>query len=208
MASAQHYCPDQANRNCKSASPILVLVMLLTALLGGCASYPSSIAVTDPDALPTLATLLSDPASHKGETVVFGGQIISVSNDDNRTVLEILQQPLWDSGRPQNNRDASQGRFRAELDHFVDPEIYKKGRMVSIRGEFNGLITGKIGNHTYDFANIKANGIELWSEEPDTEVVVIGVQQWGPAPFFHPRPRPVGGGSVNLVVPLQKPAKP
>ncbi len=182
-----------------------LLIGVVSVLLASCASYPSSIAVNDPDQLPTLKQLLQSPQEHAGDTVVLGGQIIKVSNTEQHTVLEILQKPLWDSGHPRSDQDASNGRFRAELDYFVDPEIYKKGREVTVRGTFTGLQQGKIGSHEYQFAHINVSGIELWREQPETEVhYIFGYDRWGPSPFYRPRLRPTS--SVNLVVPLKRPA--
>ncbi|WP_221798852.1 Slp family lipoprotein [Oceanobacter mangrovi] len=169
-------------------------------LLAGCASYPSSIEVANPKTLPTMQQLMNNPQQYQGQTVVLGGELVSTTNENNATELEILQIPLWNSGKPRAEKDNSSGRFRARLNYFVDPQIYQPGRLVSIRGVFTGIEEGSIGEHQYRFPMIQADGIELWpQEQPQTEVYLqAGWGVWGPSPYlltphrsyYYPAPAP------------------
>ncbi|MCY0966672.1 Slp family lipoprotein [Parathalassolituus penaei] len=157
--------------------------LVVAALMVGCASYPKSIEVADPAQQPGFKEVQANPDQYKGQTLVWGGQIVSVTNKDQSTVLEILQMPLWDTGKPRTERDLVGGRIHAHVPYFLDPEVYASGRLVSVRGTFAGIEAGKIGEHEYSFPTLDVNGIELWPKSQDPEVVYfMDYGFWGPPP--------------------------
>jgi outer membrane lipoprotein len=157
--------------------------LVAAILLSGCASYPSSIAISDPQHQPKFAELLASPEQNQGKTLVMGGQVVSISNANNSTLLEILQMPLWETGKPRTDRDLVGGRMRARVPYFLDPEVYAKGRLVSVRGVFSGLEDGTIGEHPYQYPTLDVTGIQLWPKDQDPEVVyLMNYGFWGPGP--------------------------
>lgn len=174
----------------------LFLPILACFIVAGCSSFPKSVRVSDVDQLPSLHQLQKNTAAHRDETVVLGGIIVDVINNDNQTTLEILELKLFASGRPRSDTDASQGRFRVTFDSFLEPQIYAKGRAITVRGTVDDLVEGHIGNHPYKFIHLRGTGYHLWPEQPD-EVQVRYYMGMNPYPFHPmympppPPPRPV-----------------
>ena len=166
-----------------------LIPLLFTALAAGCASFPDEIAVEDADSLPTFGDVQNNPDEFKGRQMVLGGMIVSVRNDKDHSTLEVLQLPLYSSGRPQPT-DKAGGRFRVVFDEFLDPEVYSNGKMVSVRGVLTGTESGKIGEHPYTFLMLKGDGHYLWRDQPD-EVQVryyMGINTYYPYYPVYVRP--------------------
>lgn len=165
---------------------LLIPALLLSALLGGCASLPDEVAVDDPGQLPAFADLQANPDQYKGQPVVLGGMVVSVTNSSDSSTLEVLQLPLYSSGRPKTGSDQTGGRFRAVFSGFLDPEVYANGRMVTVRGQVSGSEEDKIGDHPYTYLILQGDGHYLWREQPD-EVQVryyMGIQSYYPYPVY------------------------
>ncbi|MFK4751960.1 Slp family lipoprotein [Oceanobacter antarcticus] len=202
IACFLHPANNSSHKRPRIRPGLIGLALLLSGLLSGCASYPKSISVANPDSLPDLQQLQASPDQYQHQTVVLGGRIVSVINGAEHTTLEILHRPLWSSGQPHADNDQSGGRFRAELGYFVDPEIYQPGRLVTVRGQFTGMENGQIGDHAYRFALIKADGIELWRETVPTEVhYYTGWGTWGGWPYYPPPSR--RGATIIWTDPLK-----
>ena len=82
----------------------------LFLLLTGCASLPDDVAVEQPDNLPAYSDVKTDPGQYQGREAVFGGNIVRVINQADVTTVEVLQLPLYSSGRPQPDTSRSLGR--------------------------------------------------------------------------------------------------
>lgn len=171
----------------------VILPILACLVVTGCSSFPKAIRVSDVDQLPSLHELQKNTAAHINETAVLGGVIVDVVNEANHTTIEILELKLFASGRPRSDTDASQGRFRVTFDTFLEPQIYAKGRALTVRGKVTGMVEGKIGNHPYQFVHLQGNGYHLWPEQAD-EIQVRYYMGMNPAPYhpmyMPPPPRP------------------
>jgi len=137
----------------------LASITLFASWLSGCVSaqpVPSS-----PDSIVS-AILPSDVQSSDttGSIVRWGGTIASIENTaDGLSVLEIVSRPLHGGGRPIHN-DRSAGRFMAETAEFLDPEIVKPGRDMTLVGTVTDVRNGKIGEADYRFPSL---GISTWT---------------------------------------------
>ncbi|MAD45878.1 MAG: hypothetical protein CMI02_06965 [Oceanospirillaceae bacterium] len=165
----------------------------LFLLLTGCASLPDDVAVEQPDNLPAYSDVKTDPGQYQGREAVFGGNIVRVINQADVTTVEVLQLPLYSSGRPQPDTSRSLGRFRVTFDTFLDPEIFTKGRQLTVRGVISGVTRATIGEHPYDFPQIEGNGLYLWDELNDTVEIryIRGIHGYYPYysdPFATPYP--------------------
>jgi outer membrane lipoprotein len=170
--------------------PVLLSVLSLT--LGACASYPKSVAVDTPDNLPTLSQLQQNPEAYVGSQVVLGGRIVAVTNFADGSTVELLQLPLYTSGRPKNDVRSTSGRIRVHFEQLLDPEVYAKGQLLTVRGIILGKEDSTIGEHPYSFVSIDGNGIYLWPERDDPEVIYIMGVQNGLFPYYRePRYVPV-----------------
>jgi len=142
--------------------PFAILVTVLMFI--GCAAGISDQNRTQVTFQDSFATFQQQSQNLIGETVLFGGKIITTHNRDDGTELTILQLPLNGLNRPLDN-DQSQGRFLVSVDRFLDPAVYAKGHAVTIVGELVAIENRPIGEMTYGYPKIKAREIKLW--KPD-----------------------------------------
>lgn len=112
---------------------IAAAALALTA--AGCATHPISEPLRNAArAQPTFDQIARDPAKHRGETVVLSGVVLGAfPTKEGGTVLEVLQVPANEAGRP-TDPDRSQGRFLVADARRLDPAVYSPGREVAVGG--------------------------------------------------------------------------
>ena len=170
-----------------------ILLVSLPLLLAGCASTPPLEKIEDNT---PIESVLQNTDAYEGQEVRWGGAVVSVENKERETWIEIVSRDLKSNGRPKEN-DASGGRFIAKVVGFLEPEIYKKGRMVTIQGKVSGSEAGFIGTHAYTFPVVKSTKAHLWQKQlTNTRGIDFGWSfygsRWGVNarrawPFFTPR---------------------
>jgi outer membrane lipoprotein len=153
--------------------------------LGGCAVVPAPIAGKDFAAL-TPAQAAAQNA--RGTHVRWGGEIIKVDPKSDTTCFEVLSRTLYTDARP-NRRDGSDGRFMACANGFYDPEVYRKGRDLTVIGQVTGTEQHNVGEHAYTYASVSADGIYLWPKRTYPEPFY---DPWGPY-LYDPFLGPFGG---------------
>ncbi len=144
---------------------ILLWILLPLGLLG-CASNPPIGSSEQIEASPSIVTVLQDIDAHSGEAVQWGGTIASIENKQGETWLEIVSRDLKASGKPKRS-DKTGGRFIVKADEFLEPEIYQKGRAVTVLGSLSGSQAGLIGEQPYLFPVVTSEEIKLWPEYQD-----------------------------------------
>lgn len=137
---------------------IPAIAAIATLLLGGCATVPSQLAGDQFSAMTPKQAVASP--SHN-ERVRWGGEIIKVEPKADKTCFEILSRPLWRDARP-NRRADSTGRFIACSPGFYDPELYRKGRDLTVVGQIDGSEQHKVGEYNYTYAHVAADHVHLW----------------------------------------------
>lgn len=143
------------------------LPIVLAIAVTGCASQPlvdrSSV---DLDAPPDEVA----QTRAVGATVSWGGRIIEIRTAGDATELEILSYPLTTDGRPDTER-ASNGRFIAIRNGFVDPLVYDEGRTVTVVGRVEELRDGSIGEQSYRWPVVSVREMAPAPERRRQEVV-------------------------------------
>lgn len=130
-------------------------------LLTGCVSIPE--AIRTPVDGPTVPEARTNPQSHAGAQVRWGGTISGIDNLEDRTVLTIVARPTTRRGEPLGE-EASTGRFLAEINRFLDPEVYKPGRRVTVVGRFTGIRAASIDQYVYDYPVVRGRDLYLWED--------------------------------------------
>ncbi len=145
----------------------LLLSVCLGILLSACSTVPREVE-NAPESSPSIVAVQNDPMPYAGQTVRWGGSIVKTENQDGETIIQIVSRPLSSNTRPTES-DQTDGRFIAKFDGFLDPEIYKTDRMLTVVGEIDGLQLSKIGDSEYTFPVVKVDSHYLWEEivEPD-----------------------------------------
>jgi outer membrane lipoprotein len=141
-----------------------ILITFAALCLPGCMHVFSSTVREKVNTDLSFAALLEDPTSYEGECVLLGGVIVKLTNREDGTLLEIYQTELNNVGKP-IGLDESQGRFLGLLDHYVDAEIYRKGRRVTVVGIVRGEEVRTLGEIDYHYPFLAITDIHLWKEE-------------------------------------------
>jgi outer membrane lipoprotein len=127
---------------------------------------------------------------HSGEHVRWGGEIIKVEPGQTETCFEVLSRQLDAAARPRHH-DSSEGRFIACRSGFYDPEIFTKGRELTIVGALIGNKIGRVGEFDYTYPKVAADAIYLWPRRP---LLVEQRNTWPYDPFWGPGFGPWWGG--------------
>ncbi len=150
----------------RTAHLILSTLMILTLALSGCGPRIPRDVVGQVTWDGDFRTLQANPAEYQNEFVTFGGRIINTENFEDHAEITVLQYPLDHANRPRMDRE-SEGRFIVVSDSFLDPEVYARGKMLTVAGRVTGSERRSIGNFQYDHPIIEG---ETWVWEPRTGV--------------------------------------
>jgi outer membrane lipoprotein len=144
---------------------IRFFVMIISiGCLNGCAHVISGDILEQVNRDITFGELRKSPEAYTGKMVVLGGVIVKSVNKKDGTLLEIYQTEIEDEGMP-INLDVSDGRFLAFYEGFLDSEIYRAGRKVTIAGSVRGKLIKKLGQVDYHYPYLIIKEMHLWAEE-------------------------------------------
>jgi outer membrane lipoprotein len=142
----------------------LAVFGMILVLVSGCVNAISRGVLKDVDREITFSALIKAPNTYQGKMVMLGGIIVNTINKPEGTLLEVYQTRL-DRGRPVDT-DRSEGRFLALYQGFLDSEIYKQGRRVTLAGTVQGEKVQQLGEIEYHYPYLIIKEIHLWQEEP------------------------------------------
>lgn len=178
-------------------------------LAGACLGLAACASVPKPLAGQFSTVSLQDASQANGTRVRWGGEIVDTVPGADHTCIYALSRPLDSQARPQVNKD-SMGRFVACRNGFYDPEIFAKGREITVTGTVAGSITRKVGDYDYAYPRIEADTVYLWPRPKPVSPYFYRDSMmydpfWGPRfydPFWYrpapiivvPQPKPAGGG--------------
>ena len=104
-----------------------------------------------------------------GSTVRWGGVILDARNKENQTCFEVLSRELSKYMRPMVE-DSTAGRFIACKDGFHDPEVYAKGREVTLTGKIRNMEVRQIDEFNYRYPVLDVSNLVLWEKRNDVLV--------------------------------------
>lgn len=143
----------------------------------------------------TFLQVKASPDSFRGQSVVFGGEVLNARRLRDGTRIEILQLPLDGSGHPGFDRTQSQGRFVAMHREFLDPATLPYGTRVTVTGEITGSITLPLDETEYVYPVVEARHLQVWTGAEDPARIrpypymgptYYGSPYWGP--YWRPWP--------------------
>jgi outer membrane lipoprotein len=141
----------------------LVIFGMALIFVSGCINAISRGVLQEVDSEITFSSLLKAPNAYQGKVALLGGVIVNTINKQEGTLLEVYQTRL-DRGRPVGT-DSSEGRFLALYQGYLDSEIYKQGRKVTIAGTVQGEKVQQLGEIEYHYPYLIIKEIHLWGEE-------------------------------------------
>ena len=134
-------------------------VLMVFMLLGSC-SVISRPMKKEAGAKVDFNQLVKYTDGYLGQTVILGGYVIEVENNESTTLITVLQAPLDVSDSPLS-RDQSQGRFVVAVDEFLDPAVYEKDRSITVAGIVELPIHRNIGTKQVKYIKVKSREIFL-----------------------------------------------
>jgi len=134
------------------------LVILTGFLASACTTIPEQLK-------GDYTSLIPENTSEKNlqTSVRWGGVILETRPEDDFTCFEILSKQLEKSMRPEN-ADQSGGRFIACKPGFYDPEVFEKGREVTVTGKLIHMDVRTIVEYDYHFPVVDIEFMSLWPE--------------------------------------------
>lgn len=159
-----------------------LILATAVATLAACATVPQPLQGTFTQVNSVSAQQEGNGAS--GAQVRWGGQIIDTKPGPQETCFYVLQRPLDDQARPVagSSDSETQGRFVACRAGFYDPEVFTRGRDITVTGVIQGTTSEKIGEYNYAYPHVQANVVYLWPKR-------VAVNYYGPGyydPFWGP----------------------
>ena len=135
----------------------------------------------------TFKLLLENPEQYTGETVILGGYILETMNNANAATIKVLQSPLG-AGEEPKSRDDSEGRFMVSHPDFLDPEVYKKDRVITVAGMVLGTVEEKIGESRITYLKLESRELYLWPDYPKRAPYYHYYDPWYYYPYYWHRP--------------------
>ena len=175
----------------RRATGSFVLIILLTALTA-CAPLSQDIRRQADKSAP-FSEIQKNPDAFRGTVVIWGGVIIEIANLKESTAIKVLQTDLDIQERP-TEPDHSEGRFIVRVERFLDPDIFKKGRQITVGGEISGKEIQPIGEIQYVYPVVQAKELKLWEQPAPYPPYYYDPWYWGPYPWrsWGPWGRPYG----------------
>ena len=158
-----------------------LVVTIAAAVLSGCVSVPPPLSGEYSATSPQQAR----EQGGSGQHVRWGGEIIRVDPGADATCFEVLGRELGDDARPYR-RDAQQGRFLACRKGFFDPEVFTRGREITVTGVVDGSESRKVGDYDYLYPRVAADVVFLWPQRPRVERMYDPYPGFGFGPWGDP----------------------
>ncbi|MEQ9886077.1 Slp family lipoprotein [Pectobacterium zantedeschiae] len=153
------------------------MLAAVALLLSGCVTVPDAIKGTSPTPQDDLVRVMNAPQIYVGQESRFGGRVVSIRNEANKTRLEIASMPL-DSGAKPLLDMPSEGRFIAYVNRFLEPVDFKD-QLVTVVGPIVGTEQGAIGDKPYRYVVVNAQGYKRWNVVQRLMVPPGGYGPWG-----------------------------
>ncbi len=144
---------------------LLVLLLVLAGLgISSCATVISREVMQEVDQGVRFEEILKDPEAYQGRVVLLGGEILKTENFPDKTLLVVIHRPLK-SGKKPTTKDESKGRFIVSVSGFLDPEIYRRGRKVTVAGSVTGKEVRRLDERELIYPVITKRELYLWPVE-------------------------------------------
>lgn len=172
-----------------------LLVIIAIVLLTGCVTYPESVKVPEGTQLASFESVNQANSQLNDQQARWSGVIAEITNLSKQTRLEVLYYPPEGNGRPKTKGEPA-GRYRVYVDKFLEPEIYKKGKSITVLGKVANKELAKIGEFEYEYPTLQQSTVYLWPKKRDLTKVEFYYGWHG----YHPRYYWHGGARHVYVV--------
>ena len=142
---------------------------LLATGLTACVSTPG-LDTSSINSKATPSQVTDSFPNEQGNHVRWGGQIISISNKENITQLQILAYPLASRDGYPNTYRKPIGRFILKYAGFLEPEDYSPGEVVTAVGVVTGLTPEVIEGVSSDMPLLDSDQLKLWPRPQERNI--------------------------------------
>lgn len=115
----------------------------------------------------SFTALRENPDQYKGRLFILGGVIVRTRLLEAGSQIEAMHVPVDGSGYFEES-GRSEGRYLALLPKdgtMLDPAVYRRGRRVTLAGEFVDIRNGKIDEMEYAYPVFRIKQVYLWPRE-------------------------------------------
>ncbi|MBN1614219.1 MAG: Slp family lipoprotein [Deltaproteobacteria bacterium] len=155
----------------KKMTLLLFLFASAFLVIGACSPFTRQV-MQQVDEMRPFREIGMAPERYLKKTVLWGGVIIETFSKKDETLIMVRQTELDMVKRP-TDLDVSSGRFILRTREFLDPDIYAKGREITVVGEIAGMETRPLGEIQYRYPVIQAKKIRLWGKRNDDHFYVL-----------------------------------
>lgn len=134
----------------------------LALLLASCSPF-SRQALQQVDVSTPFGNVQNAPQQFAGKNVLWGGIIIDTIVKSDATFLNVMQKSLDSKNRPVEEA-VSSGRFLVRHPGFLDPQVYKPGRELTVIGTVTGGDLQPTGELRYSGPVIESKQLHVWEE--------------------------------------------
>ncbi len=139
----------------------------------------------------SFAALRENPKPYMGRLYILGGIIVETSFTASGSEMEAVHIPVDGLGYFRESGQ-SEGRFLAVLSkdaQMLDPEVYGRGRRVTLAGEFVATRSGKIEDIDYRYPVFQIRQLYLWPRQRNYNPPPNYYDPWFyPFPYFYGGP--------------------
>lgn len=111
---------------------------------------------------PSFRDMVDRVDQYKNKVVILGAHILEVKNKTDGSSIKALQVPLMMGDKP-GAKDDSKGRLTIVTTSFIEPEIYTKGRKITVAGKILAA-TQAPDAPPLPHLTIEAQELHLWPE--------------------------------------------
>lgn len=162
-------------------------LLIVSLILSGCAPVISKSYLRESPPEVSFKTLREKPDEFRGNLYVFGGVIVRSSLTQEGLLIEAMHVPVDRRGYFEN-RGRSRGRFLGIIPPngtVPDPEVFRRGRRITIAGEFLGLRQGRIDEAEYTYPVFRIKDVHLWKKERRYYPAYYYDPWFSPYPYYY-----------------------
>jgi len=166
--------------------PQILLLLTISLMFLSCAPVLSREYMQEGSRELSFQVLQENPDAQKGRLFILGGVIVRTKVTAAASEIEAMHVPVDGYGYFKES-GRSEGRFLAVLPHdgmMLDPEVYHRGRRITLAGEFVELRKGRIDEMEYGYPVFEIKQIYLWPKER----LYYSAPYYYYDPWFYPYP--------------------
>lgn len=145
----------------------VLALIVLPVLLTSCTPVLNKTYMREGQRSVSFEELRKEPEHYRGRILILGGIIVRTKFTEAGSELEAVQVPVDRYGYFKE-RGRSEGRFLAILakdKKSLDPIVYRRGRRVTLAGDFVTTRKGKIDEMEYTYPVFEIKEVYLWPKE-------------------------------------------